>query len=94
MQSTPTGVQGLGGELYKAVPDTGCEIVSTGKPTYWSTDPKELPDSIYFFVVKNISTNYMKIEEGFDLNSDHSPICWTISDKIITKDQNPVLTNT
>jgi adenylate cyclase len=54
---------------------------------------KKLPDLIYFFVVKNISTKYIKIQEGFDLNSDHSPIYLTISDKIITKDQNPVLTN-
>jgi hypothetical protein len=60
---------------------------------YRPTDPKELPDLIHFFVVKNISTNYIKIEEGFDLNSDHSPIYLTNSDKIITKDQNPVLTN-
>jgi hypothetical protein len=29
-----------GNELYKAVTDTGCEIVSTGKPMYWPTDPK------------------------------------------------------
>jgi exonuclease III len=31
-----------GRELYKAVIGTGCEIVCTGKPTYWPTDPKEL----------------------------------------------------
>jgi hypothetical protein len=59
----------------------------------WPTDPKKLPDLIDFSVVKNISTNYIKIENGFYLNSDHSPIYLTISDKIITKDQNPVLTN-
>jgi hypothetical protein len=53
---------------------------------------KNLPDLIDFFFVKNISTNYIKIEEGFDLNSDHSPVYLLISDKIITKDQNPVLT--
>jgi putative IMPACT (imprinted ancient) family translation regulator len=58
-------------ELYKAVTDTGCEIVSAGKPTYWPTDKKKLPDLIDFFVVKNISTNYIKIEEGFYLNSNH-----------------------
>jgi hypothetical protein len=67
--------------LYKVAADTRCEIVSTGKPTYWPT-----PDVIDFFVVKNISTNYIKIEEGFDLNSDHSPIYLTISDKIIMQD--------
>jgi hypothetical protein len=33
------------------------------------------------------------MEEVFDLNSYHSPICLTISDKIIMKDQKPVLTN-
>jgi hypothetical protein len=27
-----------GRELYKAVTDTGCEIVSTDKPMYWPTD--------------------------------------------------------
>jgi hypothetical protein len=82
-----------GRELYKATSDFGCEVLSTGKPTYWPTDPKRTPDLIDFFVVKNISPNYIKIEEGFDLNSDHSPILLTTSDKIITKDQNPVLTN-
>jgi hypothetical protein len=30
-----------GRELYKAVTETGCEIFSTGKPTYWTTDPKK-----------------------------------------------------
>jgi hypothetical protein len=86
-------VTAKGRELYKAVTDTGCEIVSTGKPTYWPTDLKKLPDLIDFFAVKNISTTYIKIEEGFDLNSDHSSIYLTICNKIITKDQNPVLTN-
>jgi hypothetical protein len=39
------------------------------------------------------SKNYIKIGEGFDLNTDHSPIWLTISNKIITKCQNPVLSN-
>jgi exonuclease III len=30
-----------GREFHKAVTYTGCEIVSTGKPTYWPTDPKD-----------------------------------------------------
>jgi hypothetical protein len=59
-----------GRELYKAAADIGCEIVSTGKPTYWPTNPKTTPDLIDFFVFKNISTNCNKIEECFDLNSD------------------------
>jgi hypothetical protein len=40
-----------------------------------------------------VSTKHIKIEEGFDLNSDHSPIYLTVSDKIVTKDQNPAQTN-
>jgi hypothetical protein len=59
-----------GHELYKAFADTECEIISTCKSTYWTTDPKVLPDLLDFFVVKNISTDYIKIE-GFHLNSDH-----------------------
>jgi hypothetical protein len=45
-------------QLYKAAADNGCEIVSTGKPMYWPTDPKRTSDLIHFFVVKNISTYY------------------------------------
>ena len=82
-----------GRELYQAAMDYGCEFVSTGKPTYWPTDPNKIPDLIDFFVVKNVSANYIKIDEVYDLNSDHSPILLTISDHIITKDLNPVLIN-
>jgi hypothetical protein len=83
-----------GCELYKAVADTGYEIVSTGKTNILAQrSKKELPYLLDFSVVKNISTNYIKIKDGFDLNSDHSPMYQTISDKIITKDRNPVLTN-
>jgi hypothetical protein len=31
-----------GRELYKAVAGSGCEVVSTGKPKYWPTYPKDL----------------------------------------------------
>jgi hypothetical protein len=82
-----------GRELYKAAVDFGCEFISTGKPTYWPTDLNKTPDLIDFFVIKNISPNYTKIEEGFDLSSDHSPIFLTVSTNIIMKDQNPVLIN-
>jgi hypothetical protein len=47
----------------------------------------------WFLYCQKISKNYIKNEESLDLNSDHSPIYLTISDKIITKDQNPVLPN-
>lgn len=82
-----------GRELYQASMDYGCEFVSTGKPTYWPTDLNKMPDLIDFFVIKNVSTNYIKIDEVYDLNSDHSPMLLTICEHIITKDQNSVLIN-
>lgn len=39
----------------------GCETLSTGKPTYYTTDPNKIPDLIFFFVVGNISANYTHI---------------------------------
>jgi hypothetical protein len=82
-----------GRQLYQAGMDYGCEPVSTGKPTYWPTDSNKLPDMIDFFVVKNISANYIQIDEGYDWNSDHSPILITISEHIRTKAQDLTLIN-
>lgn len=67
-------------ELYKAAADYGYEFVSN-----------KTPDLIDFFVVKNTSSNYIKIEEGFYLNKDHPPICLTISCYIMTKHYKLVL---
>jgi hypothetical protein len=53
--------------------------MSTGKSTYWPPDPNKLPDLTDFFVLKNISAKDIQIDEGNDLNSDHSPILLTIN---------------
>lgn len=82
-----------GKNLLAACRQLNCETLSTGKPTYWPTDPNKIPDLIDFFIVKNISTNYLLIEEGWDMNSDHSPILLTLSDNIIKKENPPRLTN-
>lgn len=82
-----------GRELYKAANETGCEFVSTGKPTYWPSDTSKIPDLIDFFIIRKVSKQYIKLEEGFDLNSDHSPIYLTLSDNVITKEEKPYLTN-
>ena len=67
--------------------------MSTGKPTYWPTDPGKIPDLIIFFIIKNIPAHYLQIEESHDLNSDHSPILQTLRENIIQKENNPVLVN-
>jgi hypothetical protein len=94
MRSTPTGdlITSKARQLYQASMDYGCEFVSTGKPPFWAKDPNKLPDLIDFFVVKNVSANYIQIDEEYDLNSDHSPIL-TISEHIKSKAQIPILLN-
>ena len=73
-------------ELFNASNELGCKFVSTRKSTYWPTHPQKIPDLIDFFVTRKISNNYLKIEEGHDLNSDHSPIYLTVSSDIAKKE--------
>lgn len=82
-----------GKELLKAMNDYKCEPISTGKPTYWPTDPAKIPDLIDFFIVKNISSNYIHIKDSVELNSDHTPIVLILSECVFQKPCNPVLVN-
>lgn len=82
-----------GRELYASIGENNCEALSTGNPTYWPTDPNKIPDLIDFFIIKNISSTYMKIEDMQHMNSDHSPIVLTLSKNIIQKSPATALTN-
>ena len=42
-------------EMLKASNDTGCDSISSRKPTYWPTDPQKLSDLIDFCVLRKIS---------------------------------------
>ena len=66
-------------ELYKAAQNYDSEFISTGKPTYWPTDAGKTPDLIDFFITTKVSAQYLKVEDGFELNLDHSPIYLTMS---------------
>ena len=79
--------------MLHAINEIGCLAISTGKLTYWPTDRQKIPDLIDFFLIKNISPNYVNIEEGSDMNSDHSPILLTLHDRIIQLENNPYLVN-
>ncbi|KAI5720084.1 hypothetical protein M8J77_001627 [Diaphorina citri] len=79
--------------FYNKIQKNAVEALSTGKPTYWPTDPNKIPDLLDFFVYKNVSINYMTIEENNELSSDHSGIVLTLSENIILKPHNPVLVN-
>ena len=82
-----------GKELLKAIMQYGCNYHSTGMPTYWPTDQSKIPDLLDFFITKKISTNFVSVEECFDLSSDHSPVILTLSENLIKKEVNPHLTN-
>jgi hypothetical protein len=74
-----------GSELYHANKRHNREEHTTGKPTYWPTDRNKIPDLIYFFVFRNVSSTFMDVNEEFDPDSDHSPIVLTFSETVIEK---------
>lgn len=82
-----------GRELHKAAAQLRCCYQSTGKPTYWPTDPKKIPDLLDFFISRKISPNYMAVEENLDLDSDHTAVILILSETIIKKEHNPSLVN-
>ena len=41
--------------------------------------PEKTQDIIDFFITRKVSAQYLKVDEGFELNSDHSPIYLTMS---------------
>lgn len=73
-----------GKELLNAIREIKCQPISTGKPTYWPTDTQKIPDVIDFFIYKDIPSNFIRAEEGFDMNSDHSPIFLHLDEYIVT----------
>lgn len=72
-----------GRQLYKTALDLNLECISHGKPTYWPTDPNKIPDLLDFYVIKNISCNYVKIEECECLSSDHNPVILNVYKQVI-----------
>lgn len=56
-------------------------------------DLNKIPDLLDFFITKRVSANFCNIEENFDLDSDHSAIILTLSERIIKKKSKPTLIN-
>lgn len=82
-----------GRELRKAIQEVGCCYHSTETPTYWPTDANKIPDLIDFFISKRISSNFLNLEDNFDLDSDHSAVILNLSEKVIKKQSKPTLVN-
>lgn len=82
-----------GKELLAAIQEINCEPLSSGSPTYWPTDPNKIPDLIDFFIIRDMSKNYIKVEDSLQMSSDHSPIILILSENVIYKQTPPYLTN-
>jgi hypothetical protein len=74
-----------GRELANLIQDRNYTFLTTGSPTYWSTNHSKLPDLLDLFVIGGIFPSYTTAEASYDLSSDHSPILATISSFIIHK---------
>lgn len=72
--------------LYKASMKRGVDFFSTGKPTYWPTDRNKIPDLVDFFIAKGITKNLTKVEECYDLCSDHSAVTLQIGVNVAKKE--------
>ena len=82
-----------GRELSDAVAEIRAEVQSSGKPTYWPTDPDKVPDLIDFFIVKNLNDRNILVEEADDLFSDHTAVKLTLSTSVLLKPPQPFLCN-
>lgn len=49
----------------------------------WRTGPYKISDKLYLFITNNIKTNYLKMDELFDLTSDHSLKIMILSEHIL-----------
>jgi hypothetical protein len=58
--------------------------LSTGTLIYWPTDFNKTPDLLGFFVINDISPEYMEVEPSY-ISSDHSPVIATVCSCAIHK---------
>jgi hypothetical protein len=77
--------------LLQVLQQNNHNYLSTGKPTYWSTDANKISDLLDFTIINGISDLHTTIESNLGLESDHSAVAITISVNIIRKETQPRL---
>jgi hypothetical protein len=82
-----------GKEFHEGAAELACTYQSSRKPTYWPTDLRKISDLLDFFIIRNISANYVSTEENFYVDSDHTPVILTMSKIVIKKEQHLTLVN-
>lgn len=68
-----------GKEMKQSLDKNRMQVISTGEPTYWPTDPNKLPDLLDFFVFKGLPHSFIDVESCYESSSDHTPVISTIS---------------
>lgn len=71
-----------GRQLLFAVQSLRLNVVSPGKPTYWPTDFRRVPNLMDLCVIKGIPNTHLRCDSSTELSSDHSPVSITLSRKI------------
>jgi hypothetical protein len=74
-----------GRELSKVLQEQNHSFLSTGSPTYWSTDAKNSRIFWNFFITSGISTTYFEIQTSYDLTSDQTPVRLTLSTTVTVR---------
>ncbi|XP_043591770.1 uncharacterized protein LOC122571748 [Bombus pyrosoma] len=82
-----------GRTLENYIRNNNLNILSTGRPTYWSTEMSKIPDLLDFAVTKGLNVNKLKIAPSLELSSDHTPIIITYRNKPIIYNNPDILCN-
>lgn len=67
-----------GRKLFSAINALGLNVLSNGKPTYWPSDRRKIPDLIDFAVTRGINNVQSLVHSSLELSSDHTPTIITI----------------
>lgn len=67
-----------GRELLSCIQSNGLDVLSTGSPTFWSSNPTVTPDLLDFFIHSGVAHNAIRISELPELFSDHLALLCTI----------------
>ncbi len=86
--TTPRGRQ-----LFTAIHQFKGKVIAPSEPTHWPIDNSKQPDIIDFFVSRNFSSSYTKIECISDLSSDHLPLVLQVNSTFNKAKFEPQLTN-
>jgi hypothetical protein len=79
-----------GREVHKVM-QNNLKRLSTRQPTYWPSDPNNIPDLVDFCVTKGFDTKKFTVESCLDLTSDHTPILTSMFTHIPRKLKKPSL---